>query len=49
VVYVTHDQTEAMTLSSKVAVLSEGYLQQLGTPNEIYRTPANRFVASFHW
>jgi multiple sugar transport system ATP-binding protein len=47
VVYVTHDQTEAMTLSSKVAVLSEGYLQQLGTPNEIYRTPANRFVAGF--
>lgn len=47
VVYVTHDQTEAMTLSSKVAVLSEGYLQQLGTPNEIYKTPANRFVASF--
>ncbi len=47
VVYVTHDQTEAMTLSSKVAVLSEGYLQQLGTPKEIYKTPANRFVASF--
>ncbi len=47
VVYVTHDQTEAMTLSTKVAVLSEGYLQQLGTPNEIYRRPANRFVASF--
>jgi multiple sugar transport system ATP-binding protein len=47
VVYVTHDQTEAMTLSSKVAVLSEGYLQQLGSPNEIYKTPANRFVASF--
>ncbi len=47
VVYVTHDQTEAMTLSSKVAVLSDGYLQQLGSPNEIYKTPANRFVASF--
>jgi len=47
VVYVTHDQTEAMTLSTKVAVLSEGYLQQLGTPNEIYKTPANRFVAGF--
>ncbi len=47
VVYVTHDQTEAMTLSSKVAVLSEGYLQQLGSPNKIYKTPANRFVASF--
>lgn len=47
VVYVTHDQTEAMTLSTKVAVLSEGSLQQLGTPDEIYKTPANRFVAGF--
>lgn len=47
VVYVTHDQTEAMTLSTKVAVLSEGYLQQLGTPDEIYQTPSNRFVAGF--
>lgn len=47
VVYVTHDQTEAMTLSTKVAVLSEGYLQQLDAPNEIYRRPANRFVAGF--
>lgn len=47
VVYVTHDQTEAMTLSTKVAVLSDGYLQHLGSPNEIYKTPANRFVASF--
>ncbi len=47
VVYVTHDQTEAMTLSTKVAVLSEGHLQQLGSPKEIYRTPANRFVAGF--
>lgn len=47
VVYVTHDQTEAMTLSTKVAVLSDGYLQQLGRPNDIYKEPANRFVASF--
>lgn len=47
VVYVTHDQTEAMTLSTKVAVLNNGYLQQLDAPNEIYRKPANRFVASF--
>lgn len=47
VVYVTHDQTEAMTLSTKVAVLSDGHLQQLGTPNDIYRRPANRFVAGF--
>ncbi|ASC69804.1 ABC transporter protein [Halomicronema hongdechloris C2206] len=47
VVYVTHDQTEAMTLSTKVAVLSQGHLQQLGTPDAIYRKPANRFVAGF--
>ncbi|NJN01121.1 MAG: ATP-binding cassette domain-containing protein [Leptolyngbyaceae cyanobacterium SL_1_1] len=47
VVYVTHDQTEAMTLSSKVAVLNKGLLQQLDTPEVIYTKPANRFVASF--
>lgn len=47
VVYVTHDQTEAMTLSTKVAVLNAGSLQQLGTPDDIYKTPANRFVAGF--
>lgn len=47
VVYVTHDQTEAMTLSTKVAVLNDGYLQQLGSPEDIYKRPANRFVAGF--
>lgn len=47
VVYVTHDQTEAMTLSSKIAILYDGYLQQLASPHEIYMTPANRFVAGF--
>jgi len=47
VVYVTHDQTEAMTLSTKVAVLNNGYLQQLDTPDRIYNHPANQFVASF--
>jgi multiple sugar transport system ATP-binding protein len=47
VVYVTHDQTEAMTLSSKVAVLNNGYLQQLDTPERIYSEPANQFVAGF--
>jgi len=47
VVYVTHDQTEAMTLSTKVAVLNDGYLQQLDTPDRIYNHPANQFVASF--
>ena len=47
VVYVTHDQTEAMTLSSKVAVLNQGSIQQLDAPNRIYSHPANEFVASF--
>ncbi|MEB3343267.1 ABC transporter ATP-binding protein [Okeania sp.] len=47
VVYVTHDQTEAMTLSSKVAILSDGYLQQIDRPDEIYTRPANKFVAGF--
>lgn len=47
VVYVTHDQTEAMTLSSQVAVLYEGELQQLAPPQEIYDRPANQFVAGF--
>lgn len=47
VVYVTHDQTEAMTLSTKVAVLYEGIVQQLDTPDQIYNRPANRFVAGF--
>ena len=47
VVYVTHDQTEAMTLSSKVAVLYEGLIEQLGTPRRIYSHPQNHFVAGF--
>lgn len=47
VVYVTHDQTEAMTLSSRVAVLNNGYLQQLASPDQIYNHPANQFVAGF--
>jgi multiple sugar transport system ATP-binding protein len=47
VVYVTHDQTEAMTLSTKVAVLSQGMVQQLDPPSRIYSHPANEFVASF--
>jgi multiple sugar transport system ATP-binding protein len=47
VVYVTHDQTEAMTLSTKVAVLNQGLIQQLDPPNRIYSHPANEFVASF--
>jgi multiple sugar transport system ATP-binding protein len=45
--YVTHDQTEAMTLGSRVAVLRDGVVQQLGTPYELYRRPHNAFVARF--
>jgi ABC-type sugar transport system ATPase subunit len=47
VIYVTHDQTEAMTLADRVAILDRGCLQQVGTPEEVYQRPANRFVASF--
>jgi multiple sugar transport system ATP-binding protein len=47
VIYVTHDQTEAMTLSSRIALLHEGRIQQFGAPEEIYRKPANVFVAGF--
>ena len=46
-VYVTHDQLEALTLGSRVAVLHEGVLQQVGAPDEIYAQPANRFVSRF--
>jgi multiple sugar transport system ATP-binding protein len=47
VVYVTHDQIEAMTLADRVVVLNRGAIQQAGTPDELYRRPINRFVASF--
>ncbi|MEV8466997.1 sn-glycerol-3-phosphate ABC transporter ATP-binding protein UgpC [Fluviibacterium sp. DFM31] len=47
IVYVTHDQIEAMTLSTRIAVMYNGYVQQLGTPKEIYDTPTNLFVAGF--
>jgi len=47
VLYVTHDQVEAMSLSDRIAVLHEGRFQQIGTPDEIYHRPANRFVARF--
>ena len=46
-IYVTHDQIEAMTLADRVVVMSKGVVQQVGTPTEIYDTPANTFVASF--
>ena len=47
IVYVTHDQVEAMTLASRIVVLKDGHVQQIGTPQEIYDTPANTFVADF--
>ena len=46
-VMVTHDQEEAMTMASRIAVMSEGHVLQIGTPAEIYETPATRFVADF--
>jgi len=46
-VFVTHDQLEAMTMSTRIAVMRDGHLQQYGTPMEIYRNPANLFVAQF--
>ncbi|AIW14633.1 ABC transporter ATP-binding protein [Vibrio tubiashii] len=47
IVYVTHDQIEAMTLADRIAVMKDGELQQLGTPQEIYNKPNNMFVAGF--
>lgn len=47
IVYVTHDQTEAMTLGTKIVVMNNGEIQQTGTPSEIYDNPANVFVAGF--
>ncbi len=47
IVFVTHDQWEAMTLATRIAVMHEGRLQQVGTPDDIYGRPANRFVAEF--
>lgn len=47
IVYVTHDQIEAMTLADRIAVIKDGELLQLGTPKEVYETPCTQFVASF--
>jgi multiple sugar transport system ATP-binding protein len=47
IVYVTHDQIEALTLATKIAVLKDGYLQQAGSPDDIYNNPTNMFVAEF--
>ena len=46
-VYVTHDQTEAMTLGDRIVVMKDGYIMQVGTPQEVFDTPANLFVAGF--
>jgi ABC-type sugar transport system ATPase subunit len=46
-IYVTHDQTEAMTLADKIVVLDKGVVSQVGSPLELYNTPANKFVAAF--
>jgi multiple sugar transport system ATP-binding protein len=46
-IYVTHDQVEAMTMGDRIAVMSKGVLQQIGTPEELYTRPANTFVATF--
>ena len=46
-IYVTHDQIEAMTLADRIVVLNKGRIEQVGTPLELYRAPANRFVATF--
>ena len=47
VVYVTHDQVEAMTLADRIVVMNEGVIEQVGTPNEMYSSPKTHFVASF--
>jgi iron(III) transport system ATP-binding protein len=46
-IFVTHDQEEALSISDRVAVLDQGVIQQVGTPNELYDAPANRFIATF--
>ncbi|MET3290047.1 sn-glycerol-3-phosphate ABC transporter ATP-binding protein UgpC [Brevibacillus fluminis] len=47
IIYVTHDQTEAMTMGDRIVVMKDGHIQQVGTPTEIYNLPANKFVAGF--
>ncbi len=46
-IYVTHDQTEAMTMADRIVVMKDGYIQQIGTPKEVYDKPQNMFVANF--
>ncbi|GGB03378.1 sugar ABC transporter ATP-binding protein [Brucella endophytica] len=47
IIYVTHDQVEAMTLSDRIVIMRDGYIEQVGTPDEVFRRPATRFVAGF--
>ena len=46
-IYVTHDQTEAMTMADRIVIMKDGFVQQIGTPQEVYNTPNNVFVAGF--
>ena len=46
-IYVTHDQTEAMTLGDRIVIMKDGFIQQIGTPREVYNSPENLFVAGF--
>ena len=46
-IYVTHDQTEAMTMANRIVIMKDGYIQQIGTPTEVYDNPANKFVGGF--
>ena len=46
-IYVTHDQTEAMTMADRIVIMKEGFVQQIGTPEELYNNPTNLFVATF--
>ncbi|MDX8354035.1 sn-glycerol-3-phosphate ABC transporter ATP-binding protein UgpC [Cognatiyoonia sp. IB215182] len=47
IVFVTHDQVEAMTMADRIVIMKDGYIQQIGTPSEVYHAPANTFVAGF--
>ena len=46
-IYVTHDQTEAMTMASRIVIMKDGFIQQIGTPQQVYDLPVNVFVAGF--
>ncbi len=48
-IYVTHDQTEAMTMASRLVVMKDGIIQQVGTPKEVYDTPEKCFCWRIHW